>query len=201
MNRKNCLLTALTGAAMAFALAACSEKDDYESYPPTWKGFRIEKDGQAVTGRTVIKPGDEITVTAVQAQKGHLINATNYYWALSLPVYADNGEDVAGTNCVLEFSSHTNYDGVDNSDPQCKFRIPDNAYCGMELYPTRPATITFEAKYNFSANGVHVENGQYDISLSGNITPYSGTTSGGARGTLKNLYVHSNTCTHVAADN
>lgn len=143
---KKSLFTMLMAMTTAFALVSCDDKDDYDSYPPTWKGFRVELNGETVTPRTIVKAGDEITVTAVQDRKGHLIDATNYYWTMSLPVYAENGEDVAGKDYVMEASSHTNYDGVDNGDPQCKFRIPDNAYCGREL--GRTAVITFEAKYN-----------------------------------------------------
>ena len=190
----------LAGIAALFAFTlcniSCDDDDKYESYPPTWKGFQVEKDGAVVTSSTVIRPGDVIKVTAVQDKKGHLINATNYYWNLSIPVYNDEGTDVAEENLILEYSSHTNYDGLDSGNPSCTFTIPDNAYCGYSLYPKRNAVLNFEAKYNYSGNGIQVENGAYDTSLSGSITPYSGSMAGGAKGTLRTLYFHSTQCGH-----
>ena len=45
-------------------LVSC-DKEDYNSYVPTFKGFRITPSDPTI--------GDSITITAVQAKKGHLI--------------------------------------------------------------------------------------------------------------------------------
>lgn len=198
MLKKTIMTKALALVTLALTTAGCNDDDKYESYPPTWEGFKVERGGVTLSKSELntLRAGDEITITAVQATKGHLINATNYSWKLTLPVYDGTGTELAEEDSVIEYKKHTNYDGLDNGDPKWTFTIPAEAYCGKEALPDmRPATITFEASYNYSANGVQVENSAYNTSLSGSITPYSGNLDGGARGTLRGFYIHSANCT------
>ncbi len=198
MIKRKYMSAAFAALIFASVTTGCDDKDEYVSYPPTWKGFKVERGGVELTTSQLntLRAGDKITVTAVQATKGHLINATNYIWTLTLPVYDHTSETLAQTDSVIEYKTHTNYDGLDNGDPCWELVIPAEVYCGREALPDRrPATITFEASYNYSANGVQAENGAYDTGLSGSITPYSGNLDGGARGTLRGFYIHSKECT------
>ena len=60
-------------------------------------------------------------------------------------------------------------------------KLPANA---LPTEPLKPDTIRFVARYDSSAQGVIVENGNIseNTSYSGRITPQSGPTGGGAAG-------------------
>lgn len=165
-----CLLVSLTSC----------EKNDYSSYPPTWKGFQFTRNGQEVNPRTGIFPGDEITVTALQDQKGHLINATTYTWTVTAPVLSDNGEGYIETTIVTE-SKHTNYDGYTDgsNDPSITFTIPPKT--------SGTATVKFSATYAFSGSGIQVEDGgSYESgSASGYIYSSSSAAYGKANGSAR----------------
>ncbi len=94
--------------------ASCKE-EKLGSYPPIWKGILIEPTKGHV--------GEEVTFTAVQAEKGHLLNGTDYNFSLQIQVY-ENG-NIKDT--VLTHHYHTNYDGKDNSDPKWTVKIPEHA--------------------------------------------------------------------------
>ena len=89
------------------SLSSC-KKNDYSSYPPTWKGFKFTNNDQDVNPRTGIFAGDKITVIAMQDQKGHLINGTTYNWTAIIPVEQEDG---SWKNDTIKKSFHTNYDG------------------------------------------------------------------------------------------
>lgn len=178
--------------AVIVVLASCDEKKDYSSYPPKWEGFRFERNGVKIAP-TSLRAGDQITVTAVQKEKGKNIDATNYAWTLALPVYEKDGETVAQEDSIVTYYFHTNYDGTDNGNPRWTFTVPANAVCTS--YLTRTAKIKFVAKYNFYGNGISIENGPYNGGLSGSITPQSGSMSGGAIGNVT-LGIHNSNCGH-----
>lgn len=151
--------------ACLFALVACEEKDT-SSYPPTWKGLDL-------SSKTVL-PGDSIRATACQDLKGHLINSTFYIWTLTCDTVSENGVTASYED---KHSVHTNYDGLDNSDPSYTFKVPQNA--------VGQGRIGFEAKYNYSGAGIQVWNGDtYEggSSMAGYIHSTSGSISGGATG-------------------
>ena len=75
MNNK--MTIAALCAAGLLALVSCKEKD-YTAYPPTWKGFQIERNGVKVSNRDKFQGGDSVRFTAVQDQKGRYINSTYY---------------------------------------------------------------------------------------------------------------------------
>lgn len=168
------------------------EKKDYSSYPPTWEGFRFEINGEQVSP-TSLRAGDVVKVTAVQKEKGRLINGTDYIWRLSVAVFEEDGVTPAQKDSLVEIRKHTNYDGTDNGDPSCVFTIPVNARCTMN--ETGNATITFLANFIYSGSGVQIENGLYNSALSGTIKPKSGVSAGGADGNVR-LLLHSKTCGH-----
>lgn len=152
--------------ACLFALVACEEKDT-SSYPPTWKGLDLSS--------KTVHPGDSIRATACQDLKGHLINSTNYYWTLTCTVVNEDG-----TTESFEQKSpkiHTNYDGLDNSDPSYAFKIPEGA--------VGQGTISFRAEYSYSGSGIQVSDGstyQGGSSMTGYIRSTSSEGWGGATG-------------------
>ena len=88
MNNK--MTIAALCAAGLLALVSCKEKD-YTAYPPTWKGFQIERNGVKVSNRDRFEGGDSVRFTAVQDQKGRYINSTYYNWTLKCQVYSADG--------------------------------------------------------------------------------------------------------------
>lgn len=160
------------------SLSSC-EKNDYSSYPPTWKGFQFTCNDQVVNPRTGIFAGDVITLTALQDQKGHLINGTTYNWDVIVPVLQEDGL-IYKNDTIFSKSIHTNYDGTDNGDPSIKFTIPTNAL-GQSV-------VIFSAIYSYSGNGIQVaDGGTYDSSgnVSGNITSTSAALTGGSKGSVR----------------
>ena len=161
---KNKLIAALFAFSGILVFAACEETNTNSS-PPIWYGFRIDP-YPAVAG-------DSLTVTAVQAKKGSLIHATTYKWTLTYNL----DKDGINEDTVITVQQNTNYDGISNADPTCRFYVPVNA-------PGR-ATLSFEAKYAFSGNGYMGTFGNdYNRpeGVRGNITSYSGILDGGAKG-------------------
>lgn len=158
--------------ACVLAFVACGDDDGfgkYDSYPPTWKGFELSSNP--------VHPGDSLRVTALQDMKGHLINATTYVWTMKCKVLNPSGEI---SDYSLSDDVHTNYDGISNADPTYKFKIPDNAVAGT-------GTVSFEAKYNYSGNGIQVQDGStYNQGTTGkgHISSLSGSMSGGAKGNV-----------------
>ncbi len=130
--------------------------DDKEwSYPPTWRGFTYDP--------SPAHPGDSVLVTAVQAAKGHYLNATDY--SFSMTVYVD--VDGVTEEQTLSYSYHTNYDGTDNGDPTWEVLIPENTIDGNY-------SCSFTATWSNSADG---KGGSYGCvggdGCAGSITSYS----------------------------
>ena len=164
-----CLLVSLTSC----------EKNDYSSYPPTWKGFQFTCNGQEVSTRNGIFAGDKITITALQDQKGHLINATTYNWSITASVVLEDG--VTKDSLFTFPASHTNYDGYTDgsNDPSITFTIPRNAL--------GTAIVKFSATYAFSGSGIQVADGSnYESgSTSGYISSSSSAAYGKANGSAR----------------
>jgi len=161
---------------LLFTMASC-QKNDYTSYLPSWKGFEFKSNGQVVDPKKEIYAGDAITITALQDQKGRLINATTYNWEIKAQIPNENGVYV---DSVIRKSEHTNYDGTSNADPFIYFIIPQTAKEGI-------ATVSFNATYSLSGQGVVVLDGSdYEHSnyISGNIRSTSSSYFGGANGTV-----------------
>lgn len=144
-------LTFLLISFMVLAFAACND-DEKGSYPPTYQGFRYQP--------AVVHAGDSVVITAVQQKKGHYLNATNYTWSMTILVN-NNGE---AKSEELNAKKHTNYGGIDSSDPEWRIMLPPN---------TIPGTYTckFAAEWSNSADGV------------GGI--FNGGTSEGCTGTIE----------------
>lgn len=163
--------------SVVMTMVSCKEKD-YTAYPPTWKGFQIERDGQKISNRTDIHGGDTLVVTAVQDQKGRYINSTYYKWSLTCQVYTD-GEGGSYKDSVLTKQYHVNYDAGNNGNPKHTFVIPTNAQ--------GRATISFSATYNYSSDGLQVWDGSNVGDTNGylgSIHSTSAVLSGDAKGTL-----------------
>jgi len=158
------------------SLTSC-KKNDYSSYPPTWKGFQFSHDGQTVNPRTGIYAGDVITVTALQDEKGRYIERTVYTWEVKGTVQL---EDYSYKDSVFyKIENKTNYDGTYNGDPSIQFTIPQNA--------TGQATVSFKAEYRYYGNGIQVsDGGTYEdpSSASGSIHSTSSATWGAASGSV-----------------
>lgn len=161
------------------SLSSC-EKKDYSSYPPTWKGFQFTCNGQEVNPRTGIHAGDKIIVTALQDQKGHLINGTTYNWEVIAPILLEDGLTYKDS-VFFKKSVHTNYDGYTDgsNDPSIAFTIPANAL--------GTATVKFSATYAYSGSGIQVEDGgNYESgSGSGYISSSSSAAYGKANGSAR----------------
>ena len=136
------------------------DKEDYNSYVPTFKGFRITPSDPTI--------GDSITITAVQAKKGHLIYRATYTWE----VKCQGTVMYNGTKKVV-------YDN-EPADPVIGFRLPDDA-------PVGNYSVKFSANYQFSGQGSVINNGgTYDDpeeGISGQINLVnSGLTGGNCSG-------------------
>lgn len=173
--RHHLLFLAVLG--ILISLTSC-EKNDYSSYPPTWKGFQFKHNGQIVNTGTGIHAGNVITVTALQDEKGRLINTANYNWSVKARIQQKDGtykeDSVFFTKTV-----QTNYDYYGGEDPSVQFTIPSNAQ--------GRATLSFNADFHYSGNGIQVSDGStYEESSStfGTIHPISSATVGGASGTV-----------------
>ena len=136
------------------------DKEDYNSYVPTFKGFRITPSDPTI--------GDSITITAVQAKKGHLIYRATYTWE----VKCQGTVMYNGTKKVV-------YDN-EPADPVIGFRLPDDA-------PVGNYSVKLSANYQFSGQGSVINNGgTYDDpeeGISGQINLVnSGLTGGNCSG-------------------
>ena len=162
---------------LLFTMASC-KKNDYSSYPPTWKGFQFTCNGQTVNPKTGIHAGDVITVTALQDEKGHLINACTYNWSARATIQKEDGTYKADS-LFFTRTLQTNYDYYGGVDPTVEIKIPTNAL--------GRATLSFNAEFNYSGNGIQVSDGgtyESSTSISGSIQSYSGAISGGSKGSV-----------------
>lgn len=169
------IIIALLG--ILFATVSC-QKNDYSSYPPTWKGFQFTHNGQPVNVRTGIYAGDKITVTALQDQKGHLINATTYNWKVSAPILLQDGITYKDS-VFFSRAVPTNYDYEGGKDPSVEFTIPQNAL--------GRAKVSFSATFSYSGNGIQVaDGGNYEQpgSVSGSIHSTSSAIFGQSNGSV-----------------
>ncbi len=157
-------LTILTTLLLSVALVGCDEGGS--SYPPTYKGFAYQPNP--------VHPGDSVVITAVQAKKGHLLNAMDYKFSMKISMDI-GGEAVDST---LSYSVHTNYDGTDNGDPKWAFLLPADTRAGSY-------SCSFSARWSNSADG---EMGSYPSTggegCTGQITSHSYTLYSDASGTF-----------------
>lgn len=165
---KNKLLLAILSLGLMLGFTAC-EKNNYDSYPPTWKGFNVNP--------SKVKAGEKFVVTAVQDEKGHLLNATDYQWYF----VAQKGDK---KDTLDQKKEHTNYDGISNADPFVEFTVPFGAT------PTGSGVrykVYFQAFYSYSGQGGTVASGDnYDSqTYSGAIHTTSGGLSGKAEGNVE----------------
>ncbi len=164
MNKTKINFFTLLTLLMGIVLVSC-EKEEKNAYPPIFSGFAVIHDGAEISA-TNIKPGDSITVVAVQEKKGKYIGSTYYKWNFSCTVV---NEDGTSSTVKKDTTIHTNYDGLDNSDPIYKIGFPANAQ--------GRASVTFKAEYNYYADGMY-------LSIGSGIQSSSGILSGGANGSL-----------------
>ena len=147
-------------------IASCNDDED-SCFPPTYQGFRYEPAN--------VYPGDSVFVTAVQQKKGHYLNSTTYDWSMTVQV---DSEGVAVPQ-TLYYSRHTNYGGLDSSDPQWRLSLPSN---------TIPGTYAcqFSARWSNSADGIGgVYNGGTGEGCHGSINSYSYTLYSQASGSFR----------------
>lgn len=124
-------------AVFAVCFAACDD-DEKGSYPPAFYGFTYSPNP--------VKPGDSVTITAVQARKGQYLIGCDY--SLNVRLKQEDGE----TNIVSKY--HTNYDATNKANPTFKILIPANII-GNSAY------VSFSARWNNSADGI---GGEYSAS-------------------------------------
>lgn len=137
------------------------DDEDYSSYVPTFQGFRIDPSEPVV--------GDSLTITAVQARKGHLIYRATYTWNIQCM-----------STVMLNKTVKVVYDN-EPADPVIGFRLPEDA-------PVGNYTVKFTANYQYSGQGTTVNNGgTYEDpveGVSGQINMVnSGLTEGNCSGT------------------
>lgn len=176
MNKNFLHKASLWGGLVGAILLFSCEKKDYTSYCPTWKGFTYTVNDNTTLGNPrniVLRPGDELHITAHQDKKGHLIHATDYTWTI-----CDNTNNEIVPDAE-SYSQHTNYDGYENGsdDPVGHLSLPTTMAAGKYY-------VRFVAQYTYSGQGITIVNGNIvdNTSYSGRITPQSGATGGGATG-------------------
>jgi len=98
----------------ALLLAACSEKAE-DSYAPVYERMTFDPATAHV--------GDSVTATVIQSSKGHGLAGTDYVWNIS---YAYLDKNMVAKDTTVQIRKHTNYDGLDDSDPSVKFLVPEN---------------------------------------------------------------------------
>ena len=97
-----------------FTLMSCDDGGS-NSYAPVY--------GKMLFNPSVAAPGDSVTVSVEQAQKGYGLESTTYSWSIR---YYVETEDGTLRDSIQTFSKHTNYDGTDNGDPTLRFYLPTN---------------------------------------------------------------------------
>lgn len=136
MNRLTRFFTLIFSITIVTVGFASCDEEEKGSYPPAFYGFTYSPNP--------VKPGDSITITAVQAKKGHYLNACDY--ALNIPLTLEQTDgSLKDTTIVSKY--HTNYDGTDNGNPSFKVLIPANTV-------SRSSYVTFTARWSNSADGV-----------------------------------------------
>jgi hypothetical protein len=166
MKMKSFILAAgLFFVSFSLVLASCTD-DDNSSYVPTYKGFAFSRSGKDIA-KTDIYVGDTITVTAVQATLGHLINKTTYSWSITSDSLS--GKIIS----TAPFYSWGAYDD-NKKDPSCTFVVPAmvNTY-----------TINFVGSFNYSGAGKTIDSTPYDSS----DTSVSGTIYTSGSSALKGI--------------
>ncbi len=103
-------------------------------------------------------PGDSVTITAVQANKGKYLYTATYGFTMRVNVEMDG----VTQDSTLAYSYATNYDGDGKKDPQWRLKIPDN---------TVPRSYTC----SFTANWKNYADGNFTTVTSGNEAGYTGT--------------------------
>ena len=147
-------------------LLSC-DKDNEGCFPPVYEGFRHQP--------SIVYAGDSVFITAVQQRKGHYLNATDYRWSMTVQI-DDNGE---AKDSTLAFSVHTNYGGLDSSNPEWRTKLPDNTITGS--YP-----CSFSARWSNSADGIGGNfSGGTAEGCTGSIISYSYTLYSEARGSFR----------------
>lgn len=102
-------------AAMTPLLFSCEE--DKEEYVHPIFGKMTQEPNPAA-------PGEMVTLTASQQQKGNGIAGVTYTWTVKELVLVD------GVLKDTVFTERTNYDGYGKADPVLKFRVPSSCIAG-----------------------------------------------------------------------
>lgn len=142
---------------------ACND-DDEGAMPPIYEGFRVEPS-------TILHPGDKVTITAVQKQKGRYLYGAKYTWEIR----RNGASEEEGS---LLFYGNNEGGESNYNDPQWVTTIPSDATPGIY-------TCRFEARWNNAADG---ETGSWSSvggeGLKGNITSISSTLYSRANGSF-----------------
>ena len=143
------------------------DKENEGCFPPVYEGFSYEP--------SVVYAGDSVFITAVQQKKGHYLNATDYRWSMTVQI----DEDGEAKDSTLAFSMHTNYGGLDSSNPKWRTKLPANTIAGSY-------TCSFSARWSNSADGIGGDfSGGTGEGCTGSIISYSYTLYSEARGTFR----------------
>lgn len=161
---KHLLLPLLLLLGLGFV--GCSN-DSSDCRPPVFQGFRYQP--------ATVCPGDSVFITAVQLEKGHYLNATDYQWKLTVSVEQDGQV----RDSLLTYSHHTNYGGLDSSDPTWRLQLPPNTVPGTYA-------CSFNARWSNSADGQGgTYNGGTGQGCTGSITTTSYTLYSQATGSFR----------------
>lgn len=112
--KKHLIFMALLFVAIDFAICSC-EKENGISIVPQFSGITCNPSQPM--------PGDSITLTAVQAQVGELINRTSYDWSFQYSYFTGDGDAAQDTTVTKSVS--VVYDN-NPSDPVIGFLVPAN---------------------------------------------------------------------------
>ena len=159
--KKIFLLLALAAVALA-CLTACGD-DEKGAMPPIYQGFRVEPS-------TRVHPGDVVTITAVQAQKGRYLYGAKYSWTMKLMLTnGDETELIGGSNEGGESKAQA---------PTWTIEIPENVVLGRY-------SCQFQASWNNAADGeIGTYNGGTADGCVGSITSSCATLYSRANGSF-----------------
>ncbi len=109
------LITLLLPVVVVAIFLSCEE--DKEEYVHPIFGKMIQEPNKVL-------PGEVVTLTVPQQQKGNGIEKTTYTWTFKALVPAE------GSIKDTVFIERTNYDGYGKADPVLKFRVPSTCTAG-----------------------------------------------------------------------
>ena len=150
---------------LCLALWSCG--DDETGRPPVFQGFRYTP--------STIHAGDDVTITAVQAQRGTNVYGARHSWSLTVRIDVDG----TPTDTTLSYTTQAGKTESLTDDPTWNVHIPERTLPGMY-------TCSFRGNWNNAADG---ETATYSAGTgegcTGSITSTNSTLYSSANGSFR----------------